>query len=579
MASKIWCIVALTGGIVTATKPRPHIIHIMVDDLGWNDLGFKQAQHHEPLCSSPNIDRLATTGVLLTSHYAFKVCGPSRSSFHTGRLPWQMGYYDNSGAATPFEHVDSNRLGASRNFTLLPEVLQAAGYKTHAIGKWHLGHVTRAYTPTYRGYETFLGYYSAMTHDYWAHTHATGASNCKGPGLDNEWSDLSNNSGNVLAQSMDNGTYESTLFGDQAVSLINNHAATAPSDKPLFIYLAFHNEHDPHQAPKSAIDKYENTVKSDTYKVTCAQISTMDEQIGRVVEALNKTGMLSNSVIGLSSDNGGPLDHANNYPRRGGKHTFYEGDIRTTAFMWSPLLPKSRQGTKYKSLMHLADWRSTYAMGVAAIPREQVVDAGPFAVESQDHWAAISGSMKGPRTEIIHAVHSTVYPGNCSYEVFNSRNCPAVITSGDLKLMLGAVGDRSLLTLNESAAGKSIPFGQSGGFCGLAGFAERCESEGNHKAPASKADDPGGCLHGCLFNVTGDISESTNLFNDPSYASDVQQLTARLQEAGAIAPAWFQAPEVIGMTDAGLKDALCQAAREAGGVQPIDFSTPVSEYV
>ena len=106
-----------------------------------------------------------------------------------------MGYYDNSGDAVPWIPVDTNRIGASRNFTLLPELLaRKANYTCHAIGKWHLGHVTRAYTPTYRGYESFLGYYDAMTEehthvlhlvacpellcrcrqDYWAHTHSTG---------------------------------------------------------------------------------------------------------------------------------------------------------------------------------------------------------------------------------------------------------------------------------------------------------------------------------------------------------------------------------------------------------------------
>ena len=116
-----------------------------------------------------------TTGVRLVNHHAFKVCAPSRSSFHTGRLSWQMGYYDNSGEAVPWLPVDTNRLGANISMQLLPEILSKhANYSCHAIGKWHLGHVTRKYTPTYRGYQTFFGYYDAMTKDYWAHTLSTG---------------------------------------------------------------------------------------------------------------------------------------------------------------------------------------------------------------------------------------------------------------------------------------------------------------------------------------------------------------------------------------------------------------------
>ena len=102
-------IARLTAVLVTAaasssaaTATSPHILHIMMDDVGHNDLGYKNSLVH-----SPNLDKFAAQGVRLANHHAFKVCAPSRSSFHTGRLPWQMGYYDNSGTATPWEEVDS----------------------------------------------------------------------------------------------------------------------------------------------------------------------------------------------------------------------------------------------------------------------------------------------------------------------------------------------------------------------------------------------------------------------------------------------------------------------------------------
>ena len=116
--------------------------------------------------------------------------------------------------------------------------------------KWHLGGSTRSYTPTYRGYSSFLGYYHAMTEDYWAHTHSTG-SNCPGPGLGGLWSDMSNNTGTTLGMSTDNGTYESILFGDHAVRTIAAHGRNVSnalsgrgmgSPAPLFMYIAFHNE-------------------------------------------------------------------------------------------------------------------------------------------------------------------------------------------------------------------------------------------------------------------------------------------------------------------------------------------------
>ena len=119
---------AATGGAL------PSIVHIMGDDVGWNDLGY-----HNELIASPWIDKLALGGVRLTNHHAFKVCAPSRSGFHTGRLPWQMGYYDNSGAAVPWLQLDDNRNGAALNYTLLPELLRDhANYTNHAIGKWYV---------------------------------------------------------------------------------------------------------------------------------------------------------------------------------------------------------------------------------------------------------------------------------------------------------------------------------------------------------------------------------------------------------------------------------------------------------
>eukprot|EP00966_Prymnesium_polylepis_P031864 741351-Prymnesium_polylepis.1 len=467
---------------VNKSSPRPHLIHVMGDDVGWNDLSY----HHSSLSHSPNLDALALDGVRLSNHHAFKVCAPSRAAFHTGRLPWQMGYYDNSGAAVPWLHLDSNRNGVPLNFKLLPELLRDhAGYTTHLIGKWHLGHVTRAYTPTYRGYKSFLGYYDAMTEDYWAHTHSTGVGTpggCAGPDLDGLWPALSNNTGHELGHSLDNGTYESTLFGDHAVRLIERHAGghnasrrlTPETIPPLFIYLAFHNEHDPHQAPKSAVDDAGTAgkVKSDTYKVTVAQIATMDFQMGRVVDALNRTRMLPRTLISFSSDNGGPLDHANNWPRRGGKHGFYEGGIRTEAFVWAGpatnLVPNDMRGAVYAGLMHVADWRATIAVGAVGLPRSVLDDGAAFASESMNHWPALATGGKAPRTELLHSIHSpTWYPGNCTLSTWKSRNCPAVITSSHLKFMIGYVGDPRRVSLDDEITTTPIAFGKSGGKCSI----------------------------------------------------------------------------------------------------------------
>ena len=102
--------------------------------------------------------------------------------------------------------------------------------------------------------------------------------------------------------------------------------------------------------------------------------------------------MLDNVVIGFSSDNGGPLDHANNAPFRGGKHTFWEGGVRTEAFVWSPLLPKARVGTEWAGLAHVADWFYTYTVGVAGVAMDTARNAGPYPGDAENLWDAFMSS-------------------------------------------------------------------------------------------------------------------------------------------------------------------------------------------
>ena len=114
-------------------------------------------------------------------------------------------------------------------------------------------------TPTYRGYETYIGYYSAMTADHWTHLNQAGGSAKTCP----SFPDMCLSTGTNLSALGDNSTYESTIFGDRSVALIEAHDAASP----FFLYLAFHNEHDPHQAPLASVRSFPH-IQDDTYKVT-----------------------------------------------------------------------------------------------------------------------------------------------------------------------------------------------------------------------------------------------------------------------------------------------------------------------
>ena len=125
-------------------RAKPHIIHVVADDLGYHDVGYRN-----PHMLTPTLDSLRACGLTLENFYSFKACGPSRASILTGRYPFRMGIYSNE---------DINN-GVPTNFTFLPEILKAAGYATHAVGKWHLGYRSEELTPTRRGFDTFFGFW------------------------------------------------------------------------------------------------------------------------------------------------------------------------------------------------------------------------------------------------------------------------------------------------------------------------------------------------------------------------------------------------------------------------------------
>ena len=122
-----------------------NILMIVADDLGRNDLGARNGG----LTVTPAIDSLISSGVSLGLYHTFKICSPSRASSLTGRYPWGAGFYDMS---PDNEHTTTN-------FTLYPALLQRAGFKTHAIGKYDVGFMVKNATATYRGFDDFYGYY------------------------------------------------------------------------------------------------------------------------------------------------------------------------------------------------------------------------------------------------------------------------------------------------------------------------------------------------------------------------------------------------------------------------------------
>lgn len=373
-----WMMVGLAGlcawGSVQAAS-RPHIVHIVADDLGWKDVGFNGSED----IRTPNLDRLAAEGAKLSSFYVQPMCTPTRAALMTGRYPFRYGLQT---AVIP----SVSSYGLATNEWLLPQALGEAGYRTAIVGKWHLGHADRAMWPRQRGFDY---QYGAMIGelDYFTHEEH-----------------------GVLDWYRDNEPvreegYTTILFGDDAVRLIENH----DPDVPLYLYLAFNAPHTPYQAPQEYIDRYPD-IADPTRRTYAAMVDCLDEQVGRVVAALDAKGMRDNTLILFHSDNGGthnpmfagvmadlsevriPCD---NGPYRDGKASLYEGGTRVCAFANWP--GRIAPGT-VDELIHAVDVYPT----LAALAGASTDKCKPL--DGVDVWETLASGAPSPRDAIIYNI-------------------------------------------------------------------------------------------------------------------------------------------------------------------------------
>lgn len=280
---------------------KPNIVFILIDDLGWKDVGFMGSEYYE----TPNIDRLAKGGIIFTQAYAnASNSAPTRASLLTGQYTPRHGLYTvaNSDRGNP----EDRRLIPITNIEEIPadkitinEALRSAGYKTAAIGKWHIGN-----TPAEHGFDV---------------------------GFDRE--KLGYKGGHFN----DNGDYLTDQLTDKAIKFIteNNPLVTC---KPFFLYLAHHAVHTPIQAKEEITARYAEKPSEDCHNNPsyAAMIQSVDESVARVNQALTQLGLSENTLLIFFSDNGGHGTFTCQKPLRGGKGMYYEGGIREPMFAYWP---------------------------------------------------------------------------------------------------------------------------------------------------------------------------------------------------------------------------------------------------
>jgi len=358
---------------VSGVAKKPNILYIVADDLGWKDVGF-----HGSDIKTPNIDALAAGGARLEQFYAQPMCTPTRAALMTGRYPLRYGLQT---LVIPSAHT----YGLPTDEWLLPQALKEAGYQTAIIGKWHLGHGDRKYWPRQRGFDYQYGPLIGEI-DYFTHEQH-----------------------HVLDWYRDNKPlkekgYSTTLFGNAAVKRIADHDPAVP----LYLYLAFNAPHTPYQAPKEYLDQYKD-IADPSRRAYAASITAMDDQVGRVLEALDKKRMRDNTLIVFQSDNGGTRNAmftgeqdmskikipCDNGPYRDGKGSLYEGGTRVPAFVnWSGHV----KAGSVDQMIHVVDMYPT----LIALAGGSTAKSKPL--DGMDVWQTISDDRPSPRTEIVYNV-------------------------------------------------------------------------------------------------------------------------------------------------------------------------------
>ncbi len=341
-----------------AEANKPNILYILADDMGYADAGFNGCKD----IKTPNLDELARAGTILKSFYVQPVCSPTRASLMTGRYVAHTGVYTIVRPNAPWGLPLAERT--------LAQALRDAGYATAIVGKWHLGEFQETYRPTRRGFDHQYGQWFGAI-DYFTHM--------RDQQLDWHRDD----------QPCKDEGYSTRLIAKDACRWIRE----VPASKPLFLYLPFNAVHGPYQVPDEYLKPYANlTGQRRTY---AGMVAAMDEAIGQVVAALKEKGILDNTLIAFSSDNGGPSPGriTDNGPLRAGKGTIYEGGIRVSAFAsWPGHIPG---GKVVDEPLHAVDWYPTLVK-LAGGSLEQ-----KLPLDGLDIWPVLTQGAKSPHDALL----------------------------------------------------------------------------------------------------------------------------------------------------------------------------------
>lgn len=331
----------------SGTETPPNIIVILADDAGYADFGFQGSREFR----TPNIDALAHEGVTFAAAYATTpFCSPSRAGLLTGRYPQRFGYEFNLTHAPP-PGVDPNFMGLAREEMTLGDHFRSGGYRTIAVGKWHVGSLPQ-FHPNARGFDEFYGFLGGGS-TYFA--------------------------GQVREGTMErNGRpVRPTAYLTDDFARVAADYISANRDRPFLLYLAFNAVHTPMDAHPDDMKKVTHVSDPQRQRLAAMTLS-LDRAVGVVRAALQNQGLDHRTLIIFTNDNGGDrvgLD-ASNAPLRGTKGTLLEGGIRVPLIVRYP----DRRGaaTRREDAVSLMDIMPT-ALEAARLPVPAKLDGRSLA--------------------------------------------------------------------------------------------------------------------------------------------------------------------------------------------------------